>query len=62
MEEECAACPEGIPKGECKQSKRPCGHHCNCSFEHDHCHWCDKWFGEDGKEFDSFDEACVSLN
>lgn len=27
----CLSCPEGMPEGECSESKRPCGHHCNCS-------------------------------
>lgn len=30
---------------ECPNSERPCGHHCNCSWIHDHCHWCGKDFG-----------------
>ena len=33
---------------DCPQAKRPCGHHCNCSWEQDVCHWCGKEFlGED---------------
>jgi len=40
-EDECLTCTEGgIPEGECKKSLRPCGHHCNCSWSQDCCHWC----------------------
>jgi hypothetical protein len=45
---QCLSCPEGMPVNECHQSQRPCGHHCNCSWVHDHCHWCDTEFGEEG--------------
>ena len=38
---------DGAPKNECPQSKRPCGHHCNCSWEQDICHWCGEEFGEE---------------
>lgn len=43
---ECLTCGEldGV-EGECPASERPCGHHCNCSWVHDHCHWCDAEFG-----------------
>lgn len=41
-EDGCATCSEmpGELLGECPQSRRPCGHHCNCSWIHDSCHWC----------------------
>jgi hypothetical protein len=46
--DDCATCGEGIaPNSECPKSKRPCGHHCNHSWEQDHCHWCDQEIGED---------------
>ena len=45
-ENECISCPEGMPLHECPESKRPCGHHCNCSWVHDVCHWCGSEFGE----------------
>lgn len=33
-------------KDKCPQSKRACGHHCNHSWSHDVCHWCNKrWYG-----------------
>ena len=39
--------PEGVGvEGECPKSERPCGHHCNCSWIHDCCHWCGVEFGE----------------
>lgn len=45
-ESECYSCGEKTPAGECPKSKRPCGHHCNCSWVHDHCHWCGREFGD----------------
>lgn len=59
MDEECASCPEGIPKHECAKSKLECGHHCNCSWDQDHCCWCGKWIG-DGVEFDTFEELAAA--
>ena len=47
VDDECISCPEGVPKNECFNSKRPCGHHCNCSWIHDVCHWCGAEFGEE---------------
>jgi hypothetical protein len=44
---ECASCEEGIPRDDCPQSKRPCGHHCNCSWTQDVCCWCGKEFDEE---------------
>lgn len=48
IDDTCITCGEieGI-EGECSDSKRPCGHHCNCSWIHDYCHWCDTEFGEE---------------
>lgn len=42
-ETECLTCGEedGV-ENECPASKRPCGHHCNHSWTHDHCDWCGK--------------------
>lgn len=37
---ECDSCAEGDPEGECPDSERPCGHHCNHIWEQDCCHWC----------------------
>ena len=55
LSESCDSCPdptvegsEGEPEDECPYSRRSCGHHCNHSWSHDHCHWCDTEFGEDG--------------
>ncbi len=53
VDQECDTCTEGAGKpNECPNSKRPCGHHCNCSWVHDCCHWCggeligdDEWIG-----------------
>lgn len=46
----CDTCAEGgFPRNECPKSKRPCGHHCNCIWVHDHCHWCDAEYDEDGE-------------
>ena len=41
----CDSCDEGLPHNDCPNSKRPCGHHCNCSWTQDICHWCGKEFG-----------------
>jgi hypothetical protein len=45
-EGECYSCGEP-GAGKCPKSKRACGHHCNCSWVHDHCHWCGEEFGEE---------------
>lgn len=52
---ECDTCADDprhavYPIGECKASERRCGHHCNCSWVHDCCHWCGTEFGGDGEE------------
>lgn len=44
-EADCYSCGEPAA-GKCPDSKRPCGHHCNCSWTNDRCHWCGKEFGE----------------
>ena len=47
-EDECLTCLEGgYPEGECDKSLRPCGHHCNHSWEQDCCHWCGAELVED---------------
>lgn len=43
--DDCVSCDEEMPRGECPKSKRPCGHHCNHSWTHDWCDWCDETFG-----------------
>lgn len=45
----CVSCTEDIPKNECPNSKRKCGHHCNCCWTQDVCCWCEKTFGEDSE-------------
>jgi hypothetical protein len=48
----CFTCGEGsYPENECPKSKRPCGHHCNCSWTQDECCWCGVQFLGDGEEF-----------
>lgn len=50
MTQDCDTCAEpgsGI-EGECPMSKRSCGHHCNCVWVHDVCHWCGAEINEDG--------------
>lgn len=44
LSNECICCEEGMPKGECPDSKRECGHHCNHSWIHDECCWCGEEF------------------
>lgn len=46
-DDECLSCGEQMPANECPKAQRPCGHHCNCSWIHDCCHWCGVEFGED---------------
>jgi len=43
---DCLSCGEGMPKGECSESERECGHHCNHSWSHGSCDWCGEDFGE----------------
>lgn len=51
LDSECLTCIEVVRlAGECPNSERPCGHHCNHSWTHDVCHWCKTEFGEDGVE------------
>lgn len=46
--EECATCGDpAYSRNECPKSERPCGHHCNCSWVHDCCHWYGAEFGEE---------------
>jgi hypothetical protein len=47
---DCYSCGEQMPRGECPESKAPCGHHCNHSWTHDTCCWCKTEFGESGAE------------
>ena len=48
--EDCYSCGESVTRNECASSKRPCGHHCNHSWDGDRCCWC-------GKEFDTSTEG-----
>lgn len=47
---DCISCEEEMPEHECPESKRPCGHHCNCSWCHDKYCWCGREFGEEEEE------------
>jgi len=47
LDDICTACGEDSPEDECSESERPCGHHCNHSWSHDQCCWCDKEWGEE---------------
>jgi len=47
LDDVCTSCCEKMPKNECPNSKRECGHHCNHSWDQDQCCWCDKEFGEE---------------
>lgn len=38
--DECFSCGEGDPVNECPSAQRACGHHCNCIWTQDNCHWC----------------------
>ena len=43
--ENCISCEQGYVET-CPNSKRSCGHHCNCSWTQDKCCWCGAEFGE----------------
>jgi hypothetical protein len=45
----CISCDEQRPV-ECPNSKRACGHHCNHTWSHDRCDWCDWPGSRDTKE------------
>lgn len=45
--EECLACADGNPRGECPKAPRLCGHHCNHASTHDRCCWCGASFEEE---------------
>lgn len=45
----CISCGEEMIRNECPKSTLDCGHHCNCSWIHDYCHFCEANFGEEGK-------------
>ena len=42
----CISCDEEFDE-KCPKSKKPCGHHCNHSWTHDKCCYCNEEFGED---------------
>jgi hypothetical protein len=48
-EDGCLSCetPEAR-RNECPRSTRICGHHCNCSWTQDICHFCGAEVNEDG--------------
>lgn len=46
MANDCSTCYEGLPQSECPKSERECGHHCNHSWNQEHCCWCGKTFYE----------------
>lgn len=53
VEPECLTCGEQADDtmfNECPESRRSCGHHCNCSWVHDCCHWCGAEIGEADSE------------
>lgn len=39
---DCYSCDldDGV-LGQCAESRRPCGHHCNHIVTDDDCHWCE---------------------
>ena len=57
--DDCASCGE-VPGNDCPEGKRPCGHHCNCSWTQDVCCWCGETFGEQ-KETDMKIEAIAKV-
>jgi hypothetical protein len=47
IDDACTSCHENMPQNECPKSERDCGHHCNHSWSHDGCCWCNKTWGEE---------------
>lgn len=47
---DCDSCAEQDIVGQCPNSRRECGHHCNHSWSHDECCWCGKVFVGDKEE------------
>lgn len=45
--EDCISCGEGLPESECSNSEKVCKHHCNHSWTHDACCYCNAEFGEE---------------
>jgi hypothetical protein len=50
FDSECLSCGE-VDVDVCPASRRPCGHHCNHSWTHDNCCWCDKEWGEESEQY-----------
>lgn len=46
MKAECDSCELSVEEF-CAASKKPCGHHCNHSWSHEHCCWCGKTWGDE---------------
>lgn len=46
---DCHSCGEPN-QSECLEARWACGHHCNHSWSHDRCCWCEVGFGENGVE------------
>lgn len=44
---ENAAAGDVDPEAHCPNSKKECGHHCNHSWSHDSCCWCNGHWGEE---------------
>lgn len=43
----CTSCNDEVQGSvSCKESRRTCGHHCECSWLWDKCCWCGEEFGE----------------
>lgn len=55
LEDPCVSCGQEMPR-ECMKAKRPCGHHCNHSWTHDKCCWCDRTFDAGDKPHEVGDQ------
>lgn len=46
---DCTSCSEGSVPHECPKAQRACGHHCNCIWTQDACHWCGATIDSEGE-------------
>jgi len=47
----CVSCGEQMMRNECPNSKRECGHHCNCSWSQDKCCWCGMEWSDEEEDY-----------
>lgn len=55
----CETCadPDDDPRDACPESKRPCGHHCNCTLNGSRCDWCGQEPYGEQSDYEAFREV-----